>query len=143
MSGTPVTPNIVIAIDGTFASGKGTLGRKLAGHFALAYLDTGKLYRAVAIKALDAGVALDDADACAALAGTLKLADIDNPVAAAGEVRTDGFDRENNQLMLGSIRRSERTRSGGQHHRSFPAPRGAGATARLVSWDGRDRCNNR
>ena len=37
----------VIAIDGTFASGKGTLGKRLADHYGLPYLDTGKLYRAV------------------------------------------------------------------------------------------------
>ena len=42
----------VIAIDGTFASGKGTLAKKLAKHYGFAYLDTGKLYRAVAHKAL-------------------------------------------------------------------------------------------
>jgi len=47
-------PN-VIAIDGTFASGKGTLAKKLAAHYNLAYLDTGKLYRAVAKAVLDEG----------------------------------------------------------------------------------------
>jgi len=47
-------PN-VIAIDGTFASGKGTLAKKLAAHYNLAYLDTGKLYRAVAKAILDEG----------------------------------------------------------------------------------------
>jgi len=38
----------IIAIDGTFSSGKGTLGKALAAHYDLPYLDTGKLYRAVA-----------------------------------------------------------------------------------------------
>ena len=37
----------IIAIDGTAASGKGTLARRLAGHFGYAYLDTGLLYRAM------------------------------------------------------------------------------------------------
>ena len=37
-----------IAIDGTFSSGKGTLASRLAAHYDLLYLDTGKLYRAVA-----------------------------------------------------------------------------------------------
>lgn len=45
----------VIAIDGTFASGKGTLGKRLAAHYDLPYLDTGKLYRATAKAVLDAG----------------------------------------------------------------------------------------
>lgn len=44
----------VIAIDGTFASGKGTLAKRLAAHYNLAYLDTGKLYRATAKLVLDA-----------------------------------------------------------------------------------------
>ena len=37
----------IIAIDGTAASGKGTLARRLAKHFGYAYLDTGLLYRAM------------------------------------------------------------------------------------------------
>lgn len=45
----------VIAIDGTFASGKGTLGKGLAAHYGLPYLDTGKLYRATAKRVLDTG----------------------------------------------------------------------------------------
>ena len=38
----------VVAIDGTAASGKGTLGKKIAEHFDFHYLDTGILYRVVA-----------------------------------------------------------------------------------------------
>ena len=41
--------NITIAIDGTAASGKGTLAKKLAKEFNYAHLDTGKLYRASAL----------------------------------------------------------------------------------------------
>ncbi|MDI9314287.1 MAG: (d)CMP kinase [Hydrotalea sp.] len=44
-------PNI-IAIDGLSASGKGTLAKKLAEHFGFAHLDTGKIYRLVALLAL-------------------------------------------------------------------------------------------
>ena len=40
---------IVIAVDGPAASGKGTIARALAEHFALPHLDTGSLYRAVAL----------------------------------------------------------------------------------------------
>lgn len=39
---------MILAIDGPAASGKGTLARRLAGKYGLAYLDTGLLYRAVA-----------------------------------------------------------------------------------------------
>ena len=46
---------MIIAIDGPAASGKGTLGKRLAAHYGLRHLDTGFLYRAVAKALLDAG----------------------------------------------------------------------------------------
>jgi cytidylate kinase len=45
----------VIAVDGTAASGKGTLARRLAAHFGFAHLDSGTLYRLTALGVLDAG----------------------------------------------------------------------------------------
>lgn len=51
---------MIIAIDGPAASGKGTLGKRLAEHFGLRHLDTGLIYRAVAKALLDAGLLLDD-----------------------------------------------------------------------------------
>lgn len=47
--------SLVIAIDGPAASGKGTLARRLAEAFNLAYLDTGSLYRATGVATLRAG----------------------------------------------------------------------------------------
>ena len=47
--------SVVIAIDGTAASGKGTLAKKIAAHFGFAYLDTGSLYRAVGVKLEEQG----------------------------------------------------------------------------------------
>jgi cytidylate kinase len=41
--------SIVIAVDGPAASGKGTIARALAGHFGLPHMDTGMLYRSVAL----------------------------------------------------------------------------------------------
>jgi cytidylate kinase len=53
---TPETERkIVIAIDGPAASGKGTLARKLAARLGYAFLDTGALYRAVAMATLELG----------------------------------------------------------------------------------------
>jgi len=52
---------MIIAIDGPAASGKGTLARRLAGHFNLSHLDTGSLYRAVAWQALQRGDPSDPA----------------------------------------------------------------------------------
>jgi cytidylate kinase len=62
---------VIIAIDGPAASGKGTLGKKLAAHYGLRHLDTGLLYRAVAQAVLDAGCALDDVAAAVAAAKAL------------------------------------------------------------------------
>jgi cytidylate kinase len=62
---------MIIALDGPAASGKGTLGKKLAAHYGLRHLDTGLLYRAVAKAVLDAGKA--PADENAALAAALTL----------------------------------------------------------------------
>lgn len=47
--------SVVIAVDGTAASGKGTLAKKLAEHFGFAHLDSGSLYRLVALAVSDAG----------------------------------------------------------------------------------------
>lgn len=46
---------IVIAVDGTAASGKGTLAKKLAAHYGFAHLDSGALYRLTALAVLEAG----------------------------------------------------------------------------------------
>ena len=46
---------MIIAIDGSSASGKGTLAKGLAAHFGLSHLDTGALYRAVGLQLLNVG----------------------------------------------------------------------------------------
>ena len=46
---------MIIAVDGPAASGKGTLARRLAEHFGLAYLDTGMLYRATGTEGAGGG----------------------------------------------------------------------------------------
>ena len=73
-----MTERLVIAIDGPSASGKGTLGRRLAAHFGLAHLDTGLLYRAVGWAAFRTG------RAPAEVADVLTTYDLENP-----ELRSD------------------------------------------------------
>ena len=59
--------SIVIAVDGTAASGKGTLAKKLAAHFGFHYLDSGALYRLVGLGVAEAhGDPHNEADALAA-----------------------------------------------------------------------------
>jgi cytidylate kinase len=83
---------MIIAIDGTTASGKGTLARHIAAHYGLARLDTGALYRAVALALLDAGADPQDEAAARAAAQSLALDQIDEdrirsgPVGAAASV---------------------------------------------------------
>jgi cytidylate kinase len=75
---------LVIAVDGPAASGKSTLAKRLAAHFALRFLDTGLLYRAVARAMLDRG--LDPGDA-AAVRAALALAPED---VEPGRLRGEG-----------------------------------------------------
>lgn len=69
---------MIIAIDGPAASGKGTLGKRLAAHFGLRHLDTGLIYRAVAKALLDAGHPLDDRTHALAAARQLDPACLDD-----------------------------------------------------------------
>ena len=66
----PATGDLVIAVDGPAASGKGTLAKRLAAHYGLPCLDTGLLYRMVARAMLDAGHDIHDAAAAEQLVGS-------------------------------------------------------------------------
>ncbi|MCC7426449.1 MAG: (d)CMP kinase [Alphaproteobacteria bacterium] len=79
----PARPRL-IAIDGPAAAGKGTLARRLAAHFGLAYLDTGLLYRAVGARVLAAGGDPRDPVAAAAAARAITPDDLALP-----ELRTE------------------------------------------------------
>ena len=66
-----------VAVDGPAAAGKGTISRALASHFGFAYLDTGLLYRAVGVRALDDGRGVLDPHWAAELARRLEEADLE------------------------------------------------------------------
>lgn len=79
---------MIIAIDGPAASGKGTIGKRLAAHYGLRHLDTGLLYRAVGKTVIDAGKKLEDKAAAIAAAQALDLTRFDEATlkgAEAGE----------------------------------------------------------
>ena len=79
-----MSKSIVIAVDGTAASGKGTLAKRLAAHFGFAHLDSGALYRLTALAVLLAdGDPKSEADA---LRGAQS---IDLTMAGDPAIRTD------------------------------------------------------
>ena len=77
---------MIIAVDGSAASGKGTLAKRLALHFDLAHLDTGSLYRALGLHLLRSGVTAENADENKAAAA---VASLDLGLSDSPEIRTD------------------------------------------------------
>ncbi|HEY5664156.1 MAG TPA: (d)CMP kinase [Ilumatobacter sp.] len=77
---------LVIAIDGPAGAGKSTVGRALAARLAIAYLDTGAMYRAMTFAALRRGVAVGALDDVAALAPQVDI------VIDGARVLVDGVD---------------------------------------------------
>jgi len=64
---------MIIAIDGPSGSGKSTLGRMLARALKLLYIDTGSMYRAVALAVIEAGVDPNDVEAVTELANRIEI----------------------------------------------------------------------
>ncbi len=80
----------VIAIDGPGGAGKGTVARELAARFGWHLLDSGALYRLVALDAMRAGIELDDEDRVAELAARLDV--VFDPAATEERVLLRGND---------------------------------------------------
>lgn len=85
--------NIIIAIDGPAASGKGTLSRKIASALKCAHMDTGALYRAVAFEVLQAGGNPDNKNhaehAAQILAEKIEAADAPADILGLSDLRED------------------------------------------------------
>ena len=102
----------VIAIDGPSASGKGTVAARVAEQLGFHYLDSGALYRLVALAALRTGVALDDGEVLARIAETLPAS------FEGGRILLDGADAT-------EAIRSEECSAGSSKVAAFPAVRAA------------------
>jgi len=127
----------VIAIDGPSGSGKGTIARRVAEDLGWHLLDSGALYRLVALAASREGVALDDTEGLAALAGSLDVrfgsaADGDEQIWLEGELVTDAIRTEEAGAGASTVAAIQSVRDALlQRQRAFRQPPG------LVA-DGRD-----
>ena len=84
---------MIVAIDGPAASGKSTVAKAVARRLGVHYLDTGAMYRSVALEALRRGVSLHDEAALARLAGEVRIGFAHAPGAAVpSAVLLDGDD---------------------------------------------------
>jgi cytidylate kinase len=66
-------PNLIIAIDGPSGAGKSTLGRMLARALGLLYIDTGSMYRAVALAVIESSISANDDVAVGSLAARIDI----------------------------------------------------------------------
>ena len=122
----------VIAIDGPAASGKGTIALRVAQALGFRYLDSGSLYRLVALRALERNVAADDAPGLAQIASTLA------PEFDGGRIGLQGRGRQRSTAQRGGLgpgipRRRARRRSASAllaRQRAFRAPPGLVAEGR-------------
>ncbi|MCL2543001.1 MAG: (d)CMP kinase [Nocardioidaceae bacterium] len=90
MNTAPNLASLVVAVDGTSGSGKSSTCRAVASRFGLRYLDTGAMYRAVALWMLRNGVDVGDSAAVAARVGEPRLATGTDP--SAPTITVDGVD---------------------------------------------------
>ena len=93
----PIVKRLVVAVDGPSGAGKGTVARAAARALGYRHVDTGAMYRAVAWRARQAGVALEDAAAVAAVAARAAFDLADGVVVIDGHdvttaIRTPGID---------------------------------------------------
>jgi CMP/dCMP kinase len=82
---------MIVAIDGPAGSGKSTVARGLARRLGFTYVDSGAMYRAVTLLALEQGVDLADGDAIAALARSASI-DLDDAGKESAQVLLNGRD---------------------------------------------------
>ena len=96
-------PVPVIAIDGPSASGKGTVAGRVASSLGFHFLDSGALYRLVALSALRAGLPADDVDGLGRMARDLPARFEDERIFLAGEDVTDAIRDEACSVMASKV----------------------------------------
>ncbi len=84
---------IIIAIDGYSSSGKSTFARRIAARLGYIFIDTGAMYRAVTLHALENGAVVDgrlDRERLVAMLGDMKIVFVFNPERGASDVYVNG-----------------------------------------------------
>ena len=127
-----MTPTPVIAIDGPSASGKGTVASRVAAALGFRYLESGALYRLVALASARSGVGEDQEQALAALATQLDVTFSGEQILLDGENVAEALRSESIGTLASSLARLPEVRAALlQRQRAFRQPPG------LVA-DGRD-----
>ena len=98
-----LTPPPVIAIDGPSASGKGTVAQRVAHALGFHYLDSGALYRLVALKVLQAGYNLHDETQLADAARNLNVVFQDSAISLEGRDVTDDIRTEQCGILASKL----------------------------------------
>ena len=103
LSQAPGKRAIVIAVDGPAASGKGTVARALASHFGLPHMDTGILYRAVALNLFrfggDPGNEFEALRACDLTSVSLEDPDLRSEIVGSFASRISGYPAVREKLL--------------------------------------------
>ena len=135
------TNGIVIAIDGPASSGKGTVAKNVARTLGYAYIDTGAMYRSVALLAIEQGLAFSNAESISSLATHMDFRFHWNGNELRVEVRTRGEEWNDVTTAL----RAEEVGRGASDVATIPGVRAALlglqrnlAAAGGVVMDGRD-----
>jgi len=131
MESTQATQAPVIAIDGPSASGKGTVAKRVAAALGFHYLESGALYRLVALASLRNGVSVDDEPGLARLASSLDVGFKDGAIFLAGEDVTVALLDESSGSRASEVARHPAVRAALlERQRSFRQPPGLVAEGR-------------
>ena len=107
---------MIIAIDGTLASGKGSIARRVASWYGLPHMDTGRLYRATGVAAMNANADMRDGLALARLAEALDLNDFseaDLRTSEAGQAASEVAAHSEVRAALLELQRAFANQAGG------------------------------